>query len=281
MVTDTEGRTFRAPSYTTEIYVGNSPVITPVNGVAAYHGNYGSAREHALLKASLPVGASIDLTEVSHYIDDPSIFLSGNVFFRNDLVAYGRKVSTQWGTLCLPYAVQSNDSLQFYTLVAASYNALTFEKAASIDANTPTLFKATGSSFIVSTSNDGSIPVDFASLGTNLSLPQQAIGWTFNGSYTDQTINSSQMRAYTLSQDKFILAGKSLQVKAFNAWLRDNAAPVASSLSIIEKEGSALPVIELPDGSVQLYYDLHGRPQPTPQPNQIHISPHQKSILTP
>ncbi|MBP5500772.1 MAG: CotH kinase family protein, partial [Bacteroidales bacterium] len=281
MVTDTEGRTFRAPSYTTEIYVGNSPVITPVNGVAAYHGNYGSAREHALLKASLPVGASIDLTEVSHYIDDPSIFLSGNVFFRDDLVAYGRKVSTQWGTLCLPYAVQSNDSLQFYTLVAASYNALTFEKAASIDANTPTLFKATGSSFIVSTSNDGSIPVDFASLGTNLSLPQQAIGWTFNGTYTDQTINASQMRAYTLSQDKFILAGKSLQVKAFNAWLRDNAAPVASSLSIIEKEASALPVIELPDGSVQLYYDLHGRPQPTPQPNQIHISPHQKSILTP
>lgn len=281
MVTDTEGRTFRARPYTTEIYVGNSPVITPVNGVAAYHGNYGGTREHALLKASLPVGASIDLTEVSHYIDDPSIFLSGNVFFRDDVVAYGRKMSTQWGTLCLPYAVQSNDSLQFYTLVAVSHDALTFEPAASVDADTPTLFKATGSSFIVSTPNDGSIPVDFASLGTNLSQPQQVIGWTFNGSYTDQTINTSLMHAYTLNQYKFVIAGKLLQVNAFNAWLLNNAAPVASSLSIIDKSSSDLPVIELPDGSVQLRYDLLGRPQPSLQPNHIHISPHQKSIHTP
>ena len=281
MVTDTEGRTFRARPYTTEIYVGNSPVITPVNGVAAYHGNYGGTREHALLKASLPVGASIDLTEVSHYIDDPSIFLSGSVFFRDDIVAYGRKMSTQWGTLCLPYAVQSSDSLQFYSLVAVSHDALTFVPAASVDANTPTLFKATGSSFIVSTPNDGSIPVDFVSLGTNLSQPQQVIGWTFNGTYTDQIINTSLMHAYTLNQNKFVIAGKSLQVKAFNAWLRNNAAPVASSLSIIDKSSSDLPVIELPDGSVQLRYDLLGRPQPTLQPNQIHLSPHQKSILTP
>ena len=281
MVTDTEGHTFRARPYTTEIYVGNSPVITPVNGVAAYHGNYGGTREHALLKASLPVGASVDLTEVSRYIDDPSIFLSGNVFFRDDLVAYGRKMSTQWGTLCLPYAVQSNDSLQFYTLVGANHDALTFEPVASVDAHTPTIFKATGSSFVVSTPNTGSIPVDFASLGTNLSQPQQVFGWTFNGSYTDQAINTSQMRAYTLIQYKFILAGKSLHVNAFNAWLRNNGAPVGNSLSIIDKSSSDLPVIELPDGSVQLRYDLHGRPQPTIQPNQIQISPHQKSIHTP
>ena len=140
--------------------------------------------------------------------------------------------------------------------------------------------KAMGSSFIVSTSNIGSIPVDFATLGTNLSQSQQVIGWTFNGSYSDQTINTSQMRAYTLNQDKFIHAGKSLQVKAFNAWFLNNAAPVANSLSIIEKSGSDLPIIELPDGSVKLFYDLHGRPQPTIQPNQIHISPHQKSIHT-
>ena len=55
---------------------------------------------------------------------------------------------------------------------------------------------------------------------------------------------------------------------------------VANSLSIIEKSGSDLPIIELPDGSVKLFYDLYGRPQPTIQPNQIHISPHQKSIHT-
>ena len=53
------------------------------------------------------------------------------------------------------------------------------------------------------------------------------------------------------------------------------------TLSIIDKSSSDLPVIELPDGSVQLRYDLHGRPQPTIQPNQIQISPHQKSIHTP
>ena len=177
--------------------------------------------------------------------------------------------------------MQSSDSLQFYSLVAVSHDALTFVPAASVDANTPTLFKATGSSFIVSTPNDGSIPVDFVSLGTNLSQPQQVIGWTFIGTYTDQIINTSLMHAYTLNQNKFVIAGKSLHVNAFNAWLRNNAAPVASSLSIIDKSSSDLPVIELPDGSVQLRYDLLGRPQPTLQPNQIHLSPHQKSILTP
>ena len=281
LVTDTEGRTFRARPYTTEIYVGDSPIITPKDGIAAYHGNYGGATEHALLKASLPEGATIDLTEVSHYIDDPSIFLSDNVFFRNDLVAYGRNVSSQWGTLCLPYAVQSNDSLQFYTLVAVSSNAMTFETTASVDANTPTVFKATGSSFIVSTPNTGSIPVDFASQGTDLSQAQQIYRWTLNGSFTNQTIDVSRMRAYTLSQDKFILASKTLQVKAFTAWFRNEGIPTGSTLSIIEKSGADLPIIELPDGTIQLHYDLQGRPQPTPQPNQINLSPHQKSILTP
>ena len=273
LVTDGEGNTFRARPYTTEIYVGNAPIYTPVNGVAAYHGNYGGETEHALLKASLPTGATVDLTEVSYYIDDPTLFVTSNVFFRDDVVAYGRKMSTRWGTLCLPFAVHSNDSLQFYALVAVERDALIFEPVASVEAHTPTVFKATGSSFIVSTPNTGSIPVQFASLDTNLSQAQNVLGWTLNGTYTNQNIDALRMRAYLLYQDKFILTGRSFQVKAFNAWFRNNAAPVANILNIIEKASSDLPILELPDSTLKLHYDLLGRPQPSPRPNQIILSP--------
>ena len=278
LVTDGEGNTFRAHPYTTEIYVGDSPINTPVDGIAAYHGNYGGETEHALLKASLPEGATVDLTELTHYIDDPTIFHSGNVFFRDDLVAYGRKMSTHWGTLCLPYAVQSNDSLQFYALVGASNDALTFDKVTSVDANTPVVFKATGSSFIVSTPNTGSIPVDFASLNTVLMKVQKVVGWVLLGTYTDKTLDASRMRAYTLNQDKFYLAGRSLEVKAFNAWFRNNGVSVSSVLDILEEHSSDLPLIEQPDGTLKLYYDLLGRPQHSLRPNQITISPAQKSF---
>ena len=278
LVTDGEGNTFRARPYTTEIYVGNAPIYTPVEGVAAYHGNYGGETEHALLKASLPTGATVDLTEVSPYIDDPSLFLTGNVFFRDDVVAYGRKMSTRWGTLCLPFAVQSNDSLQFYALTAVERDALTFEPVASVDANTPVVFKATGPSFIVSTSNTGSIPVHFASLNTVLMQVQNVVGWVLLGTYTDKTLDASRMRAYTLNQDKFYLAGRSFEVKAFNAWFRNNGASVSSVLDILEEHSSDLPLIEQPDGTLRLHYDLLGRPQHSLRPNQITISPAQKSL---
>ena len=278
LVTDGEGNTFRAHPYTTEIYVGDSPINTPVDGIAAYHGNYGGETEHALLKASLPEGATVDLTELTHYIDDPTIFHSGNVFFRDDLVAYGRKMSTRWGTLCLPYAVQSNDSLQFYALVGVSNDALTFEEVTSVDANTPAVFKATGSSFIVSTPNTGSIPVDFASLNTVLMKVQKVVGWILLGTYTDKTLDASRMRAYTLNQDKFYLAGRSFEVKAFNAWFRNNGASVSSVLDILEEHSSDLPLIEQPDGTLKLYHDVQGRPQKSLRPRQITISHDQKSF---
>ena len=89
-LTDVDGNTYLAAPYATEIFVGESPKATVTGGVAAFHGNYGGATEYALLKAALPTGATIDLTEVSAMAEDATTLQTDNVIVTADAVAYGR-----------------------------------------------------------------------------------------------------------------------------------------------------------------------------------------------
>lgn len=280
LLTDASGKTYKAKDYTTEIFAGNAPTITAVNGQAAFHGNYGGATEYALLSASLPQGATIDLTEVTNFAEDPTELISDNVIYTNETLSYGRAMSTQWGTTCLPFPLESQDSLQFYALTYVSDEAMTFEKVSSVDAFTPVLFKAGGSKMLVKQTNDNTIPVDFATSNTqSLEKIQSVGGWIMNGSFINETLNVSDINAYALIGDKFCKVNKTLFVKAFHAWFQNNGSAVSAKLRIEEGNGAdELQLIEQEDGSVKLYYDVQGRRQPSKQSNQISISPDKKSF---
>lgn len=267
-LTDVDGNTYLAAPYTTEIFVGTSPKITVTNGVAAFHGNYGGTDEYALLTAALPESATIDLTEVSALADDPSSMQMNNVYVTADDVSYSRTVTSEWGSLCLPFAVETNDNIQLYELVAATSTSLTFEKVASAVAGTPLIFKASeGFSFKVA--NDG-FNVGFAADDRAPQLNTNVDKWVINGSYFDESIDVSSMQAYALNGGEFHKVLSKLNVKAFHAWLQNNGTANAPAFRIFDgTEG--IQVIEQEDGSVKLIYDLQGRMLKSGEHQQMYI----------
>jgi hypothetical protein len=275
-MTDEGGNSYMAAPYTTEIFVGNSPKATATDGVAAFHGNYGGVTEFALLKAALPTGATIDLTEVSAMAEDATTLKTDNVIVTADAVAYGRTVSNEWGTLCLPFAVESDDNIQLYEMSGASSESLSFEKVSSAAANTPLVFKATGG-FSIKTTNDGTFDVGFAAANPKVSITPSVTNWVVNGSFIDESIDVSSLQAYALSGGQFHRATSKINVKAFRAWFQNNGAPMGAAIRI-EEGTDGIDFVEQEDGSVKLFYDMQGRLLKNGEQQQMYIENGKKVI---
>ena len=276
-MTDEDGNTYMAAPYTTEIFVGESPKATVTGGVASFHGNYEGATEFALLKAALPTGATIDLTEVSAMAEDATFLQTDNVIVTADAVAYGRTLANEWGTLCLPFAIETNDNIQLYEMSGASSTALSFEKVASAAANTPLVFKATGEGFTIKTTNDGSFEVGFAAANSTVKITPSVANWVINGSYVDESVNVSNLQAYALSGGEFHRVTSKINVKAFRAWLQNNGTPMGAAIRI-EEGTDGIELVEQEDGSVKLIYDIQGRQLKNGGHQQMYIENGKKVI---
>lgn len=278
-MTDVDGKSYLAAPYTTEMFVGESPKATVTDGVAAFHGNYGGATEFALLKAALPTGATIDLTEVSAMAEDATALQTDNVIVTADAVAYGRTVSNAWGTLCLPFAVESDGNIQLYEMSGASDAALSFEQVASAAANTPLIFKASGDGFSVKTTNDGTFEPGFATANPKVKINSSVSNWIINGSYVDEKVDVTTLsaQAYALSNGEFHRATNSVNVKAFRAWLQNNGTAMGAAIRI-EEGIDGIDLIEQEDGSVKLIYDLQGRLLKNGEQQQMYIENGKKVI---
>ena len=275
-MTDADGVSYLAEPYTTEVFIGTSPKITVSDGVAAFHGNYGGADEYALLTAALPEGATIDLTKVSAMNGDPTTLKMNNVFVTNDVLAYGRTLANEWGTLCLPFAVETSDDFQVYEMVAASSEALTFEKVNSAAANTPLLFRAKGSDISLQATNDGTF--DLNDVAQNPTSAMTTIDrWEIYGSFINQSIDVSSLQVYALSDGEFHKVLSKLNVAAFHAWLQNNGDSLGASFRIFDgTEG--IQFVEQEDGTVKLIYDLQGRSLKSGEHQQMRIENGRKVI---
>ena len=275
-LTDEGGNTFLAAPYTTEIFVGSSPIATVTDGLTAFHGNYGGADEYALLTAALPEGATIDLTKVSAMAGDPTTLRMNNVFVTADAVAYGRNVTNEWGTLCLPFAIETNDNIQLYEMTGASETGLFFDKVSSAAANTPLIFKATGEGFTLSTSNDGSFEVGYAAAQSTVSA-SGVDQWVINGSFVDESVDVSGIQAYALSAGEFHKVTSQINVKAFHAWLQNKGAAMGAAIRI-EEVTNGIDIIEQEDGTVKLIYDMQGRQLKNGERQRMYIENGKKMI---
>jgi len=267
-LTDVDDNTYMAAPYTTEIFVGESPKATAADGAVAFHGNYGEAEGFALLKAALPAGTTVDLTETSALAEDVTTLMTDNVFVTAETISYGRTMTNEWGTLYLPFALESTDDFQLYELTGVSESAMTFDKVASAEANTPLAFKVTGGGFAVSVANDGSFDAGFAAANASLTAPA-ADSWEWNGSYIDETVDVSQMQAYALMSNEFHRITKTLNVKAFRAWLQNNGTPLNAPAIRISEDTEGIRLVEQEDGSAKLIFDLQGRLLTAPSAGQV------------
>lgn len=277
VLTDVGNNTYLAAPYTTEIFSGDSPKATVTDGVVAFHGDYGETEGFELLKASLPEGATIDLTEVSVLAEDPSELRTDNVIVTTETISYGRAMSNAWGSLCLPFAVESNEDIQLYELKSASSSAMTFDPVSSVEANTPVIFKTLGDGFTVKASNDG-FDTGFAAAMPKTSI-EAITDWVLNGSYSEETIDVSGMQAYGLMNNEFHRFTKTLTAGAFRAWLQNNGAPMNATIRI-EDSTEGISIIEQEDGTVKLIFDMQGRQLNDCPSHQIFIENGHKVVRT-
>lgn len=277
VLTDVGNNTYLAAPYTTEIFSGDSPKATVTDGVVAFHGDYGETEGFELLKAALPEGATIDLTEVSVLAEDPSELRTDNVIVTAETISYGRAMSNAWGSLCLPFALESDDNIQLYELTSASSSAMTFDPVSSVEANTPVIFKASGDGFTVKAANDG-FDTGFAAAMPKTSI-EAITDWVLNGSYSEETIDVSGMQAYGLMNNEFHRFTKTLTAGAFRAWLQNNGEPMNATIRI-EDSTEGISIIEQEDGSVKLIFDMQGRQLKDNVRQQMIIENGRKKIIS-
>lgn len=174
--------------------------------------------------------------------------------------AYSRSMSNDWGTICLPFALESDATVQYYKLASVNAEAMTFEPVTSVEAGEPAVFKKL---------NGGALSINAENVtvtaGSNVKA-QDASGWTMKGTYAAVNKNSdAENNIYYIAQNKFWYADKEFPVAAFRGWF-ETARPAAASarvrmFSINEDYGTVTPVnyVENEDGTVNVCFDLTGK----------------------
>lgn len=123
--------------------------------------------------------------------------------------SYSRTMANQYGTICLPFAVESNDAVKFYTLGEISGDVLTINEAATLPAGTPGIVeKVSGDAITCTGAGALSNPVDVDG------------ALKFYGSFEKKTIAAADYTGniYAISNNKFVQAENQINLPAFRAF---------------------------------------------------------------
>ena len=219
---------------------------------------------------SLPEGISGNLgpKEKAVSLSDDS-YISDQASGTVNEISYTRKMSSDWGTLVLPYSLTltGEEPYRLYTIDKIDGNELVLSRIeGTVAAGTPCVVKRNGTEAALTFgANDAEL---------NMAISDQNVGgMTFHGTYTTKEVNSG----YVISKDCFwnvaeLMSSKHVKgakVSPFRAWLDGNAASGPARLAM-RIDGSTTG-INTPDALDVLndaeaeYYDLSGKRLHEPQ----------------
>lgn len=170
--------------------------------------------------------------------------------------SYERTVANSWGTIMLPYAVQSNEAVTYYQLkdVDMTNGILSFEQVESVEANVPAVFKATGAKLEANAENVN-IPVcggdaEDTTVG----------GLTLVGSLGGKTYESLDPAAadgvYFIRSNKFWRGEGNVVVSPFRACFEVTSVS-AMSFALRDLTETGIHEVEAAEAGTEIY-DLNG-----------------------
>lgn len=172
-------------------------------------------------------------------------FTSSNTFTATS-ASYIRTMGTTWGTICLPYEVQSNDDVEYYQIEGIQDNVLVLAQCATLPANTPALMKKlSGDAVVCSASN--------VAVGGAMNETPGTV--TMHGSYANDT-RVEDANAYYIKNDKFWLNNGHFFIDAFRAYFTTNNVG-AKSLNI-EGLATGIDALTNSNNSVIGVWDANG-----------------------
>lgn len=207
-----------------------------------------------------------DLAIASLTLDDAKGYECEAEYTAN-AVSYGRTMTNQWGTLCLPFEIKSDQyaTCKFYELKEVKETEIVLtEVTGNIPAGTPVLVRRT------TESTDISLNATDAAVTTAPAAGSTADGLSLVGRFTASEALSAD--SYIISNNKFWrvsdLTSKEdvtdVKVGAFRAYLQadviQNARMMSLSIGSDDTTGIVETLNDLTDGDAE-FYDLNGKRQ--------------------
>ena len=183
--------------------------------------------------------------------------------FKVSSATYSRECANQWGTLCLPFEFNADQSgVTFYEMTdvtTGENGAITFTPIyGDIEAGQPVAFKLEddprdfeGASCYLNVESSDENGVDVV---TEAGTSGDVYGWSMLGTFKNTTLDN----VYVIQANEIHPTGTGLSIKPYRAWFSGSVSGGAPlRIEVADTEG--LQFVEQEDGTVKAYYDLQGR----------------------
>ena len=141
---------------------------------------------------------------------------------------YTRNAPNKWATICLPYAVSSNENVTYYTAGTINGDVLTLTSADEVPAGTPAICKF---------GSEGNNTITAANVNVVTGVQTESNtsdDITLVGSFTTQIVDATATtdNVYAISGGKFVRATKTLNLKPFRAYFTTSGTTSSNGFSI-------------------------------------------------
>ena len=214
---------------------------------------------------SLPTGIGNQNKYTTVSLSDDS-YISDQATGTVDAISYTRTMTSNWGTLVLPYSLTltGNEPYRLYAIDNMEGEELVLKQLeGTVAAGTPCVVKRNG------TEAKLTFGPNYATL--NMAIETQDVGgMTFSGTYWTKDVNSG----YVISKNSFWnveeLKGSAsvngVKVRPFRAWLDGTSAKAPARLSMrIDGSTTGIDAIDALNDAEAEYYDLSGKRLDEPQ----------------
>ena len=176
-------------------------------------------------------------------------------------------MSNAWGTVCLPYTVESNDDVTYYTTGTINGDVLTLTSADEVPAGTPAIFKANSSTLSANATN---VNVVTTVQSESVTTDEITLVGSFDKTVIDNVKTDAANEYYYINSGQFWHATKKLTIKPFRAYFTvpKYAAPSSGfSIAVGEDDVTALSALT-GEGEITIVgiYCIDGKPQSDLQP---------------
>lgn len=175
--------------------------------------------------------------------------------FKATNAAYTRNnlAGTEWGTICVPFPLQSCDAYTLYNISGIAEDKLTIDDiAGTVNAGTPVIFK--------NNSKVSSLTFSIADVDINATT---TAGEAHNlvGTFAAQEIESGLTNIYYINSDAFHQAKVKLTVPTYRAYIQTSGTSAKQLfISIAGENATAIGSISLDNASeIESVYDTQGR----------------------
>ena len=214
---------------------------------------------------SLPTGIGNQNKYKTVSLSDDS-YISDQATGTVDAISYTRTMTSNWGTLVLPYSLTltGNEPYRLYAIDNMEGEELVLKQLeGEVAAGTPCVVKRN--------CTESELTFDANDATLNMAIETQNVGgMTFSGTYWTKDVNSgyviSKNSFWNVEELKNSSSVKGVKVRPFRAWLDGTSAKAPARLSMrIDGSTTGIDAIDALNDAEAAYYDLSGKRLDEPQ----------------